>query len=342
MRLQTTTYWLISIALIITALVLGQSLIIPLIFALLIWFIVKKVRNMVDKVHFIQRYIPSWIKSIIASLIVFGSMLGIVDMLVDNIEDLAESYPKYANNVEELGERINTIFHINVKEKLTLFVRGFDFSGYLQSLLNSLSYILGNAMLMIFYTIFLFIEESLFRNKMKMILADRNKLQSFLSTMKKVDASMSSYISLKTFLNLITAILSYFILLGIGLDSPFFWAFLIFMFNFIPSVGQIVGNVLPALFALLQFGEFIPFLIILLGIGAIGLLVGSFLEPKLMGNTLNISPLIAIMALAFWGSIWGIVGMLLSVPITVAMIIVFAQFPQTRAVAILFSEKGRV
>ena len=99
---------------------------------------------------------------------------------------------------------------------------------------------------------------------------------------------------------------------------------------------------LPALFALLQFGEFIPFLIILLGIGAIGLLVGSFLEPKLMGNTLNISPLIAIMALAFWGSIWGIVGMLLSVPITVAMIIVFAQFPQTRAIAILFSEKGRV
>lgn len=342
MRLQTTTYWLISIALIITALIVGQSLIIPFIFALLIWFIVKKVRNLVDKVHFVQRYIPSWFKSILASLLIFGTLLGIADMLVINIENLASSYPKYASNVKELGEKINTLFHIDVKEELEQFVKGFNFSGYLESLVNSFSYILGNAVMIIFYTVFLFIEESLFRHKIKLILSDRNKLQSFLTVMKKVDASMSSYISLKTLINLITAVLGYFILLGIGLNSPLFWAFLIFMFNFIPSVGPIVGTLLPAFFSLIQFGEFVPFLIILLGIGAIGMLVGSFVEPRLMGNTLNISPLIAIVALAFWGSLWGIVGMLLSVPITVAMIIIFAQFPQTRAAAILLSEKGRV
>lgn len=342
MILQTTTHWLISITLVITALIFGQSLIIPFIFALLIWFIVKKVRNMVDKVHFIQRYIPTWIKSILASLLIFGALLGIANMLVVNIENLASSYPKYLANVEGLAQKINKLFHIDVQEELEQFVQGFNFSGYLQSLVNSLSYILGNAVMIVFYTVFLFIEESLFRHKMKLILSDRDKFQNFQTIMKKVDSSMSSYISLKSLINLITAVLGYFILLGVGLNSPLFWAFLIFMFNFIPSVGPIVGTFLPALFSLLQFGEFVPFLIILLGIGSIGMLVGSFVEPKLMGNTLNISPLIAIIALAFWGSLWGIVGMLLSVPITVALIIIFAQFPQTRAAAILLSERGRI
>src|SRR3989338_7829470 len=128
MILQTTTHWLISITLVITALIFGQSLIIPFIFALLIWFIVKKVRNMVDKVHFIQRYIPSWIKSIIASLLIFGALLGIAEMLVVNIENLASSYPKYLANVEGLAQKINELFHIDVHEELEQFVQGFNFS----------------------------------------------------------------------------------------------------------------------------------------------------------------------------------------------------------------------
>ena len=120
------------------------------------------------------------------------------------------------------------------------------------------------------------------------------------------------------------------------------WAFLIFMFNFIPSIGPILGTILPSLFCLIQFGTFTPALVVLFGVGGVSVLVGSLVEPKLMGNTLNISPLVAIISLALWGSIWGIIGMLLSVPITVAMIIVFSQFPNTRSIAILLSEKGKV
>ncbi|MFT6983415.1 MAG: putative PurR-regulated permease PerM [Crocinitomicaceae bacterium] len=114
------------------------------------------------------------------------------------------------------------------------------------------------------------------------------------------------------------------------------------MFNFIPSVGPILGTIMPALFSLLQFGQFTPFLIILISLGIVAVLIGSFVEPRLMGNTLNISPLVAILSLAVWGAIWGIIGMLLSVPITVTMIIIFSQFKGTRNIAILLSEKGKV
>lgn len=342
MKVQNTASWLISIALIILALIYGQSLLVPFIFALLIWFVVKKVRNLVDKVHFIREYIPTWIKSILASLIIFAALLGIVDVLVMNIQGLANSYPKYLSNVEGIALTLNQLFNVDIQSEMTTFLMEFDFAKYLNSFLSSLSYILGNAVMIIFYTVFLFVEEALFRHKIKLILSDRQRYNRYKEAASKVDRSMSSYISLKSLINLITAALGYVIFLILGMEAPLFWAFLIFMFNFIPSVGPIIGTILPALFSLLQFGEFIPFLVILFGVGTIALLVGSFLEPKLMGNTLNISPLVAIIALAFWGSIWGIVGMLLSVPITVAMIIILSQFPATRATAILLSEKGRV
>ena len=196
--------------------------------------------------------------------------------------------------------------------------------------------------MIIFYVTFIFIEETLIEQKIKLMFTDQKQSENVLSILTKIDKSMSSYISLKSLISLLSTTFSYFILLAVGIESPLFWAFLIFMLNFIPSIGPIIGTLLPTLFSLIQFGEFIPFLIIFFGIGSVAMLIGNLVEPKIMSNTLNISALVAILSLAIWGSIWGIVGMFLSVPITVAMIIVFSQFPSTRSIAILLSEKGKV
>jgi AI-2 transport protein TqsA len=142
--------------------------------------------------------------------------------------------------------------------------------------------------------------------------------------------------------NLISAALSFVILFFAGIDSPLFWAFLIFLLNFIPVIGMLIGTLFPAIFSLIQFGEFTPPLLLFFSIGTIQFAVGNVIEPRIMGNSLNISPLVAIVALAFWGTLWGITGMFLSVPITVIMIIVCSQFPKTRPVAILLSEKGKI
>ncbi len=103
-----------------------------------------------------------------------------------------------------------------------------------------------------------------------------------------------------------------------------------------------MATIFPAIFSLLQFGEYTPFLIILIGLGIIEWIIGNVIEPKLMGNSLNLSPLVTILALIVWGQIWGITGMLLSTPITVIMVIVFSQFDNTRNVAILLSQDGDV
>lgn len=341
-KLNNVTSSLIITLLVIVALVFAKSIIVPFVVALLIWFIVKKMRNLIDKIRFVHKYIPMWVKTLSASFIIFASLFFIGGLLTTNIENISTSYQDYASNAGMITEKLNKLLGINLNEEIVKFLQGFEFTSYLESFFNSISELLGSMVMIIFYTVFLFIEETLFQRKIGMIFSESGNKDGFQSTLTKIDKSLSSYISLKSLIALMSSTLSYFILLGVGIDSPVFWAFLIFMFNFIPSVGPILGTIMPALFSLLQFGEFAPFLIILISLGVVAVLVGSLVEPRLMGNTLNISPLVTILSLAVWGAIWGIIGMLLSVPITVTMIIIFSQFKGTRNIAILLSEKGNV
>ncbi len=98
----------------------------------------------------------------------------------------------------------------------------------------------------------------------------------------------------------------------------------------------------PGLLALVYFDSLTPFLIIVLGLGTIQFLIGNLLEPRLMGNSLNLSGLVIMLSLSFWGAIWGVTGMLLCVPLTVMVLIICAQFPASRPVAVLLSADGEV
>lgn len=346
MKIDKTASWLIIIAVVILALIAGQSIFIPFIVALLIWFVVKKTRNALDKIEFVQKYIPTWIKTFMASLLVFSILLIVGTLLTANIEKLVLSSEEYRANVEIISVKISKLIKdlvgADVTDSIDGSIKSIMNPEYFGSLFSSISGILGNMMMIAFYTVFLFIEEALFNNKVKLMFSNQEKSAQYLGIMKKIDKMLSRYIVLKSMINLVTATIAYIILLFVGIDSPFFWASLIFFFSFIPSIGPIIGTTLPAIFSLIQFAEFVPFLIILFVIGAFQVAIGNYLEPRIMGNTLNISPLFGIFALAIWGSLWGITGMLLSVPITVAMIIVMAQFPNTRSVAILLSEKGKL
>lgn len=297
---------------------------------------------MLDKIEFVHNYIPKWIKTFVASLLVFTLLLFVGRILTSNIEHLVESSESYVSNAEIISQKISAIIGVDVDETINGFLQKINNPTYLQSLFQSISGILGNMLLIVFYTVFLFIEEGLFRLKMDLILGEGDKSYQFGRTLVKIDKMMSRYIILKSLINLLTASIAFIVLYSVGIDSPFFWAALIFFFSFIPSIGPILGTLLPATFSLLQFAEFVPFLIILFVIGSFQVAIGNYLEPRIMGNTLNISPLFGIFALAIWGSIWGITGMLLSVPITVALIIIMSQFPSTRKAAILLSEKGKL
>lgn len=321
-------------------LIYGKGLLIPFVFALFLWFLIREVNHLLDQSPVVKQFFPRWLKTFVTSTLMITALAFISKILTHNIQNLAESYTKYESNITVVINQINQTFGIDLISMTKEQAADFNFGSLLNALFNSVTEILGNAFIIILYAIFIFIEATNFPSKIKSIFAGTNKSSEVSDMLEKIEKSITSYIGLKTLVSIITGVLSYIALLIIGLDSPAFWAFLIFIMNYIPTIGSLVGTLFPTIFALLQFGELTHSILVLIFVGLIQVLIGNILEPKLMGRSLNISSLVAIVALSFWGSLWGITGMLLSVPITVIMVIVFSKFESTKAIAILLSEKG--
>ncbi len=325
----------------VVVLIYAQSIIIPFVLAILFWVLIRVIKKLLKKVKFIGRW-PKWVLTIISSVLLLSFLLLTIQLISQNIQILSNALPVYQENVTKVASLINKRFNIDVYTMITDYGKGIDFAGLLSSLLSALTSLFGSAFTVLLYLLFILLEEPILPQKLKAMYPDKKKYNHIKNLVAKIDHSIGSYIALKTLVSLVTGFLSYFALLFIGVDAPLFWAFLIFVLNFIPTVGSLIATIFPAFFAILQFGEFTHGLLVLGIVGSIQLVVGNFVEPKLMGNTLNISPLVVFLTLAIWGVIWGITGMLLSVPITVILIIIMSEFEGTRPFAILLSQQGKL
>lgn len=331
---------LIIITLSIIGLISAQAQLVPIVLALFLWFIIKTIVRLLNRIPFIENKIPKWLSNILAFgvIILFCFLAG--RMLYTNIEELSESLPLYEANVNYIIEKINMTFMIDLKVIAKNTFKDFDFTNIVMSVINALTDIFGDTFMIVLYTLFMLSEEALFTPKLKAIASTKESYQRVRNILSEINESIGSYITLKSLVSLLTAFLSFIALSIIGVDAPVFWAFLIFILNFIPTIGSLIATGFPAIFALLQFGGFYHPLLVLGIVGVIQLIVGNMIEPRVMGNSLNISPLVVIIALSIWGAIWGINGMILSVPITVVAIIIFSKIPSTQSLAILLSEKG--
>lgn len=342
MNLQKTAAVFIILLSTIFLLIYGQSILVPFILGLLLWFIGREIKNGLDKIPFIKKKLPNWSKHILSLALIITVLSFVTNIISSNINFLAQSLDKYEPNLDAIIGQLDELLKVDVKEKIKGYSGNLQFGTILRSLFASLTDIISNAFMIILYAVFVLLEEDNFRPKLQAIFVGNDQSERVDDLLEKIGGSVSNYLRLKTLVSLITGVLSYVALWMIGVDAPEFWAFLIFIMNFIPTIGSLVGTVFPAIFCLFQFGEFLPSLLVLSIVGLIQLLVGNFLEPKLMGSSMNISPLVTILALSIWGALWGITGMILSVPITVIMIIILSQFERTKPVAIMLSEKGNI
>lgn len=334
-------FFIVSIS-VVVILIFGKSILIPFVFALLLWFFVRKIRQSLNKVKFFRDKMPSWVTNFVTSIIVLFILGAISRIVLSNIASLVKSYSLYESNLIHIVSEFDQLFGVDVVDEFRNFSKDYNFGIALKSAFKTLTDLLSNAFMIILYMLFIFLEESSFQKKLEAVLKHRNQQINILDILNKIEASVSNYIGIKTLVSLTTGIISYFALLLIGIDAPVFWGFLIFLLNFIPTIGSLIATLFPAAFCILQFGEFMPGVLVLVIVGSIQLIIGNILEPRIMGGSLNISPLIAVFSLIFWGAIWGVMGMLLSVPITVIMIIIFSHFEKTKSIAMLLSEKGEV
>lgn len=342
MSLRNLTYSILLVIFIVIILVVGKDLLIPLFLALIFWFLIKEIRAQIKKIPVIGSKMPNWLLSLSAIGLIFILAAFVIDILLINIQSLTQNLNTYEKNIEVLNQELIAKFDINMRTLWTKYVGEFNFSSVIKDIVNSITSMFSNTFMIVLYVMFLMFEEQLFPNKLRAIYKNEGEFETVQKTLKRVNRTISKYITLKTLVSLITGVCSYIALYFLGIDSPVFWAFLIFLLNFIPTIGSLIATLFPSIIAILQTGDFQLFLMVLLIVGAIQVLVGNIIEPRVMGNSLNVSTLVVFMSLTFWGTIWGITGMVLSVPITVILIILFSQFDSTKNLAILLSEKGNI
>lgn len=325
----------VVIAGIMLLLYFGKNLIIPLVLALFIWFIINGLQEKIKHIKFIEKFIPDSIVSFLSAIIIVGILFLFGKMLSININNIIENSEAYEKNISELSKLIPSnfveSFDINQEE----IMKQFKFSSILEGIANVVTSLIGNLFLIIIYLIFILLEQNAFSKKLEKIAKLRGDPKEFRKLLSYLSSTISEYINLKIIVSAITGVASYIVCALVGLDAPLFWATLIFVLNFIPNVGSLIGTLFPAIFAFLQFGSYVEVVQILIFVGIIQLIVGNFVEPAMMGDSLNISALVVLISLTVWGAIWGVTGMLLSVPLTVILTKILSQFPSTKSIAIL-------
>ena len=320
-------------------LVIGKELFVPLVIAIFICFLIKTIATLIQKNAPIAAPAFAYISSSLFLLFLIAVPIYLVS---SSVPDILLALPKYEENILSMFENILNELPFD-QASLTQEVKSnLNISDILSTLANSITSFTSNFLLVIIYMAFIFAEKGLIKNKLLMLADDDNQKQKFETIISNIDERIALYIAVKAQLSFLTGLLSYIVMIIIGIDFAAFWALLIFMLNFIPSIGSIVGTVFPVLLALIQFDSPWPALIALIGIGLIQIAIGNIIEPKMMGKSLNLSPFVILIVLFVWGSIWGITGLFLSIPITVFLMIIFAEFQNTRPISILLSSNGKL
>lgn len=199
-----------------------------------------------------------------------------------------------------------------------------------------------NSMLVFIYLLFLYFERVNFRKKMIKIHEISPNLEKWDKVIRNLGEDIVGYFNIKLIVSFITAVLCSFVMAAFKLDFVWLWAFIIFVLNFIPTIGSIVATLLPVLLGLVIFDNVIDAVFMAIFITAIQFTIGSVIEPKFQGERLNLSPLMILLSLAVWGAIWGIVGMFLAVPIMVTINAALSQFETTKPLAMFFSSNGDI
>lgn len=326
----------------VVAMVRASGILIPLAVAFLFWFFINALAG------FYERLWSRWFapRRMIALPLAFLTFLVIsllvVQLVVFNVGEIGTRANEFEHSLDVLVGKVASLTGTSNQEVINTIVSNLSIQRLVTAILLTMTGIASQFGIVFIYVIFLLVEQRYFDRKLRLVIADEGRRQHIRSMLERIGHDIQSYLWTMTVASVLTAVLSYAVMWTVGLDSAGFWAFLIFALNYIPTVGSILATAIPALYALLQFGDITPFLTVLVAVGVIQFVIGNIMQPRLAAKSLNLSQFVVILALFVWGAIWGIVGMFLAVPLTAIIMLICSNFERTRPLAIILSESGAI
>ncbi len=270
----------------------------------------------------------------ILSLIIVMGVFVILISLVGKL--IGSSAVEFNTKLDFYTQQLNSYFiaFVNFMSKIGVDISSQELSALVHpkqimsfsgTVLASLTNMFSNGFVVLFTVIFMLLESDNFTKK----LSDFKTDQEQVSHLEEITGKIKEYMVLKTLISALTGIIIWIGLLIIGTDYAFLWAVIAFLFNFIPNIGSIIAAVPVVLLTLIQLGSLSAVAVAIM-YTAINIIIGSIVEPKVMGNGLGLSPLVVFLSLIFWGWLLGIVGMFLSIPLTIMLKIILDSNTNTK------------
>ena len=341
----TLAFWrdlLLVGALTVAALHFGRNLLVPLAAALLMFFLLASVIDRIASVRIGGRQVPGWLAHVLGIGTIFLGLAAILSVLSSQAGQVAEAVPRYEARFADILAEIVSVIGDDNAEALSAAIDDIEVSAFAMSTVNTAGTFLSGLFLVLLYLPFMLIERHPMKAKVAIATPDPEVGAEMTQAVRSISLGLQRYVGIKTFVSALTGLFCYVVMRFVGLDFAETWGVLAFALNFIPSIGSILAVVMPAIVALVQFETLTPFLIIVFGCGIVQFLIGNVLEPALTGRSLNLSPMMVILALTLWSAIWGIPGAFLSVPITVCVLIVLSHVPGARWAAVVMSGDGNL
>jgi AI-2 transport protein TqsA len=275
--------------------------------------------------------------AVVISIVLFG---GTTFVIAENATGFAGQLTAYAPRLNGLLARLGGVAGVEVPPTIDQLVRQLNPTRYLGDVARALQDFTSTAFFVLIYLGFILASRRGFERKLVGLFPAREERQGAVEAFHRIRDGVEQYLWVQTVTGLMIAVASCIAMLAVGLDNALFWAFLIFIVSYIPVVGGLVGILAPPVFALLQFETYWQAIALLAVLEVIQFIVGNVILPRMQGRSLNIDPVVVLLALAFWGAIWGVTGAFLSTPLTVMLMVILAQFSGTRWIAVLLSADG--
>ncbi|MEO1291519.1 MAG: AI-2E family transporter [Pseudomonadota bacterium] len=322
------TFWL---------LIQAKEVLQPLLIALVCWFLINALARQYARILGGTPDSPGVLATLL-SVVTAVAIAGALGLGVSrNAALLQGNIPLYEENLNAklatLNEALGTLFSFNSEA----LIDAINLDEIALTLARSAVGFITALVIVVVYTIFIFAEAQVFQKKLAAFRMSPPVAAQTRHALSRIQRMIEVYFGVKCVVGLAQAIPTFLLLRWMEVDAPEFWSVLIFVFSFVPTIGSLIGIIFPSLLTLVQFPEIEPFLITLGALAAVQLIGSNWLEPKLTGNSLDLSPLVVLLGVFIGAALWGIVGALIAVPLLSIVMLVFANIDAMRPVAILMS-----
>ena len=339
-RLQTGALVIIAFAVVLFLLVQARFILISLATAIILFSLTSDVINFIARQRIGPFRIPNALASIAAMVLIAAALLTLTSILLAQVNTVLVTTLSYTERAPSAVASLFSWLGEDSEQAILNALQSIDVSSYLRTAASQASGMTQATVLIILFVGFLFAERIWFQTKLHNFVGDKDQATRIGKIIQSIIHRVNYYLLVKTVISAITGAMIYVLAKAFQLELATSIGIITFVLNFIPNIGSIVATALIALVAHVQLEDPTITLAIFVIAGVIQFVNGSIIDPMLMGRALRLSSFGIILSLAFWGAVWGIPGMFLSVPIMVMMMVVCSHVPSLRPVAVLLSREG--